>query len=156
MIVVQLGFAMMPRGRIFAASGLISGTTKGTSVSMRKAEELSMTTAPAAAADGPYSREIPPPALKSAMSTPTNESCVSSSTTISLPRNNIVLPAERAEANSFSLLSGKFRCSRQSNISTPTAPVAPTIATWGWFILMKAAPFYCRGAEHTDICCAGN
>ena len=31
MMVVQFGLAMMPRGRFFAASGLISGTTSGTS-----------------------------------------------------------------------------------------------------------------------------
>ena len=47
MIVVQLGFAMMPRC-FWISAGLISGTTKGTSGSIRKAEELSITTAPGA------------------------------------------------------------------------------------------------------------
>ena len=90
-----------------------------------------MTTAPAAAAEGPNSSEIPPPALNSAMSMPAKESWVSSCTVISSSRKVIFLPAERAEASKVNLESGKFRCSRQRSISTPTAPVAPTIATWG-------------------------
>jgi len=40
-------------------------------------------------------------------------------------------PAERAEANKRSSASGKRRVSRQRINSTPTAPVAPTIATTG-------------------------
>ena len=51
------------------------------------------------------------------------------STTISLPRKFMRFPAERADARSLSPPSGKFRCSRHRSISTPTAPVAPTIAT---------------------------
>ena len=51
-IVVQLGLAMMPLGVCRAASGLTSETTSGTSGSIRQADELSMTTAPAAAALG--------------------------------------------------------------------------------------------------------
>ena len=46
MMVEQFGLAMMPLWS-FASSGLISGTTSGTSGSMRKAEELSTNTAPA-------------------------------------------------------------------------------------------------------------
>ena len=45
-IVVQLGLAMMPRGRTRASSALHSGTTSGTSASMRNALELSIITAP--------------------------------------------------------------------------------------------------------------
>ena len=48
-IVVQLGLAMIPLRASATASGLTSLTTSGTSGSMRQAEELSMTTAPAAA-----------------------------------------------------------------------------------------------------------
>ena len=58
MMVVQFGLAMMLRGWFFAACGLISGTTSGTSASIRKADELSITTAPAAAAEGANSLEI--------------------------------------------------------------------------------------------------
>ncbi len=50
--VVQFGFAMMPLGRSRAAAGFTSGTTSGTSGSIRNAAELSTTTAPAAAATG--------------------------------------------------------------------------------------------------------
>ena len=50
--VVQLGFAMIPLGRCAAASALTSGTTSGTSGSIRKAPELSTATAPRSAAIG--------------------------------------------------------------------------------------------------------
>src|SRR6185437_3923371 len=69
MIVEQLGFATMPRCPAIAW-GLISGTTSGTAGSMRKAEELSTTTAPARAAIGAKRLEIEPPAENSAMPTP--------------------------------------------------------------------------------------
>ena len=52
---------------------LISGITSGTFGSMRKAEELSITTAPALTAAGENFREMPPPAENSAMSTPSND-----------------------------------------------------------------------------------
>ncbi len=52
---------------------LISGITSGTFGSMRKAEELSMTTAPALTATGANFREMPPPAENSAISTPAKE-----------------------------------------------------------------------------------
>ena len=46
-------------------------------------------------------------------------------------------PADRAEARSFREPTGKLRVSRQDRISTPTAPVAPTMATWGaWFMIV--------------------
>ncbi len=46
-IVEQLGLAMIPLGWSAAVSGLTSGTTSGTSGSIRQAEELSITIAPA-------------------------------------------------------------------------------------------------------------
>jgi hypothetical protein len=61
-MVEQLGLAMIPRGRWRTISGLTSLTTSGTSSSPRKAEELSITTAPAAANLGAYSRDTSPPA----------------------------------------------------------------------------------------------
>lgn len=49
---------------------MISGTTSGTPSVMRKAEELSTTVQPAAAAPGAYFFEMEPPAEKRAMSQP--------------------------------------------------------------------------------------
>jgi hypothetical protein len=69
-IVVQFGLATIPFGALWAACGLTSLTTSGTSGSMRHAEELSTTVAPAAANRGAYSRDAPAPAENSAMSTP--------------------------------------------------------------------------------------
>ena len=51
-MVVQLGLATMPLGMERNAPALASGTTSGTSGSMRQAEELSMTVAPAATSRG--------------------------------------------------------------------------------------------------------
>ena len=55
-MVVQFGLATMPLGRRSRACGLTSDTTSGTSGSIRHAEELSMTTAPAAATRGASAR----------------------------------------------------------------------------------------------------
>src|SRR6185295_5324139 len=111
------------------ALGLISGITKGTAGSMRNAEELSMTTAPALAAIGPNFFEMDPPALKNAISTPAKLFSVSSSTSMSRPPKVIFLPLDRADASRRSVDIGNRLCSRQRRNSTPTAPVAPTIAT---------------------------
>src|SRR5438552_2840985 len=46
-MVEQFGLATMPFGMLRSASALTSGTTSGTSGSMRQALELSITTAPA-------------------------------------------------------------------------------------------------------------
>ncbi len=101
-IAAQFGTAMMPLcSRIRPA--LISGITSGTFGSIRKAEELSITTAPALTAIGANFREMPPPAENSAMSTPSKERSVSSSITIFCPRKSMVLPAERALASALSL-----------------------------------------------------
>ena len=138
MAVVQLGFAMMPRCFLMS-SPLISGMTSGTVSSMRKHEELSTTTAPACTAIGANSFEMPLPALKSAMSTPAKDAAVSSSTTTSWPKAGRVLPAERAEASSVSLPMGKLRFSSVLIISIPTAPVAPTMATFSFLLIGNGA-----------------
>src|SRR5437764_7505840 len=70
---VQLGLAISPSWRA-RSRAFTSGTTRGTLGSMRKAEELSITTAPATRAAGANSRLRPAPALKKAMSTPRKES----------------------------------------------------------------------------------
>src|ERR1700724_2644082 len=85
---------------------------------MRNADELSTTVAPARTEN-------------SARSTPLKLCSFNSRTASAWPRNLNVLPAERAEANSRSSDNGKARSSRQRINSTPTAPVAPTIATTG-------------------------
>ena len=69
-MVVQLGLAMIPFGNRSRAPGLTSETTRGTSGSLRQAEELSMTMAPAAATLGARTREAAPPAEKKTRSRP--------------------------------------------------------------------------------------
>ena len=73
-MVVQFGLAMMaPRPRpttASAASGLTSDTTSGTVGSIRQADELSITMAPAAANFGASAFEVEPPAENRAMSRP--------------------------------------------------------------------------------------
>ena len=78
-IVEQFGLAMMPLC-VSISSGFTSGTTKGTSGSIRNALELSMTMAPRFAASGANVLEIDPPANR-AISTPSNDSGFASSTT---------------------------------------------------------------------------
>ena len=68
---------------------------------MRKADELSMTTAPARCAIGANCFAVPAPALKKARSTPAKESRSSAATwKIRRPRNSSLFPADRGEASS--------------------------------------------------------
>src|SRR3954447_2717180 len=97
-IVVQLGLAMMPLRALAISPGLTSLTIKGTSGSIRHADELSMTVAPAAANFGATSRDDIAPAEKRAMSRPETSAVAASSTVMSLPFQAKVVPAERAEA----------------------------------------------------------
>jgi hypothetical protein len=61
--VEQFGLAMMPFLRkSLTASAFTSGTISGTSGSMRQVDELSITTAPAAAIFGDHSFDTVPPA----------------------------------------------------------------------------------------------
>src|SRR5205823_11472835 len=96
--VVQLALAMIPFGRLPTCSGLISGTTSGTSGSIRNAPELSTATAPRSAAIGAQVAEISSGTSNMATSTPSNASGASGCTVSSSPRTTIVLPADRAEA----------------------------------------------------------
>src|SRR5688572_8017081 len=129
MIVEQFGLAIRPLC-LWICSGFTSGTTSGTPSFMRKADVLSITTAPALTALGANSFEIDPPALKYATCTSSKLSWVSSSIVYACPRNVAVLPALRAEARSLRFLIGKFRSARTVSSSWPTAPVAPTMATF--------------------------
>src|SRR4051794_26782627 len=85
-MVVQLGLAMMPLTASLMASGLTSLTTSGTSGSIRNADELSMTMAPASEYLAASAREEPAPAENSAMSMPDRSAVDASSTTMSSPR----------------------------------------------------------------------
>src|SRR4051812_29675633 len=88
-MVEQLGLATMPFGMERRASALTSGTTSGTSGSMRQALLLSMTTAPALAAIGDDSRLTPAGVLDSTTSTPANAPGRIGSTVYDWPLNVI-------------------------------------------------------------------
>ncbi len=100
-MVEQLGLATMPFGMRRRVSALTSGTTSGTSGSMRQALELSMTTAPARAAMGLYSRLTVAGVLDSTISTPANASGRIGSTGYCLPAKSMGLPALRSEARNL-------------------------------------------------------
>src|SRR5438132_3906521 len=108
-MVEQLGLAMIPLGIRASAPAFTSGTTSGTSGSMRQALELSTTTAPARAATGLYSRLIAAGVLDRTTSTPANASGRSGSTGYVLPRNSMVLPALRSDARNLSERRGNLR-----------------------------------------------
>jgi hypothetical protein len=81
-MVVQFGLAMMPFAGRIASSGLTSETTSGTPGSIRHADELSITIAPAAATLGAVIREAALPIEKMARSSPVKSAVSVSSTTI--------------------------------------------------------------------------
>ena len=132
-IAEQFGTARMPLCSLMRLP-LISGMTSGTFGSIRNAEELSITTAPAFTAIGENRRETPLPAENSAMSTPSKAFSVSSSITIFSPRKSTVLPAERALASALSLPTRNPRLSMVAMNSAPTAPVTPAMATTGSWV----------------------
>ena len=128
-MVVQLGHATMPRCP-FTRWPLISGTTRGTVGSMRKALDLSTTTAPALTACGAYSLDCAEPAEKNATSTPRKASGPTCSTRIFSPLKVTLFPTDRSEANARSSRTGNLRSSRIFSVVCPTAPVAPTTASF--------------------------
>ena len=97
-IVVQFGLATIPLGMADRAWAFASGTTRGTSGSMRQADELSMTMAPASARRGARTRETDAGAEQSARSMPERSAVNASSTTMSRSPQDKVDPAERLEA----------------------------------------------------------
>jgi hypothetical protein len=119
-MVVQLGLAMMPLRIPAMACGLTSLTTNGTSGSMRHADELSITTAPASTKRGAIAFDVAPPAENRAMSIPETSAVAESSTTMSRPRHGKVVPAERAEAKNRTSDMGKSRSSSRRRITAPT------------------------------------
>ena len=125
-IVVQLGLAMMPLGRSSSACGLTSATTRGTSGSRRHAEELSITTAPAAATFGAYSRELVAPLENNAMSMPEKSAVAVSSTTTSPPFHGKVRAGGSGRGEEADVARrGTSRSARRVRITPPTCPVAP-------------------------------
>ena len=96
-MVVQFGLATIPFGMSSRLSAFTSGTTSGTSGSMRQADELSTTMAPAAAMAGLYARDEVLPALRSATSMPDQSAPAASSTPTSAPCQSSTLPAERLD-----------------------------------------------------------
>ncbi len=75
-----------------------------------------MTTAPRAAAMGAHSRDVPPPAEKSAMSTPSKTSGAMALTVYSSPRKVSFFPADRGEATTLNWVRGKSRSSNTRSI----------------------------------------
>src|SRR5262245_15085226 len=130
-IVEQFGLATIPLGMLRRASALTSGTTSGTSGSMRQALELSTTIAPARAAIGENSRLIDAGVLDRTISTPAKASGRNSSTGYDLPWNSIALPALRSEARNLMERRGNLCSLNTCRMISPTAPVAPTTATPG-------------------------
>src|SRR5947209_7080047 len=130
-MVEQFGLATIPFGMRRSASAFTSGTTSGTSGSMRQALELSMTTAPALAAIGLYSRLMEAGVLDRTISTPANASGRIGSMLYDLPWKSIALPALRSEARNLIARTANWCSTRTCRIIAPTAPVAPTTATLG-------------------------
>src|SRR5205085_3233843 len=100
-MVVQFGLATIPFGIDWRAWAFTSGTTSGTSGSMRQADELSMTIAPALAAIGLNSRLTEAGVLDKTRSTPAKASGRSASTGYARPRNASGCPALRGEARNL-------------------------------------------------------
>src|SRR5215207_6806423 len=135
----QFGLATIPFLMWWSWSAFTSGTTSGQSGSIRHAEELSTTMAPARAAIGEYSLLTEPGVLLRTICTPANASGRISSTGYCFPANSTVLPALFSEDRNLIDLTGKLRSTSTFRIRSPTAPVAPTTATftdtahlWGW------------------------
>ena len=128
-MVVQFGLAMMPFGGRSASSGLTSATTSGTCGSIRQAEELSTTIAPAAATFGAVASDAVLPLENSARSRPVKSAASVSSTVISVSAHGSVLPADRADAKYRTSVTGKPRSASTARITPPTCPVAPKTPT---------------------------
>ena len=121
---------MFRRPNFASACGFTSGTTSGTSGSMRKWLVLSITTHPAAAARGACTAETAAPGENSPIFQP-RKSKVSRLRTVStfFSPNDTSCPVDRPDASAATSSAGNFRSASVFSISRPTAPVAPTTAT---------------------------
>src|SRR5690242_18952708 len=142
-MVVQLGLAMIPSlSRM--SFGFTSGTTSGTFAFMRHAELLSITSAPASAAIGPYISEMSAPAANIAMSTSLNDVSSRCSTFSVLPSYGTSLPTDRSDAKTRTVTIGNCSCARILSISQTTSPVAPTTATFNRLGVGTASVYFVR------------
>src|SRR5437763_679040 len=126
----QFGFATIPFLTLCNSWAFTSGTTSGQSGSIRHADELSTTMAPALAAIGLNSLLTPDGVLESTIWTPANASGRIGSTEYCLPANSTDLPALFSDARNLMDLTGNCRSASTRRIKSPTAPVAPTTATF--------------------------
>ena len=107
-MVEQLGFETMLRAeKPASASRFTSGTTRGTSLSRRKVELLSITTQPAAAARGACTLETAPPGENSAMSQPEKSNSSSTCTSSSSSPKDTLRPWDLREASAAMSSTGK-------------------------------------------------
>src|SRR3546814_8200984 len=98
------------------ASGFTSGTTSGTSGSMRNLDVLSITTQPAAPAFGANSAETLAPGENRPISTPLKSKVARSCTfTVSSSPNETVLPAERSDAGAMTSSTGMLKSERHTS-----------------------------------------
>ena len=120
-MVVQFGLAMIPLRALAISPGLTSLTISGTSGSIRHADELSMTIAPAAANFGASSRDEVAPDENRAMSRPVGSAVAASSTVICG-----ALPLQRGAGRAWPRRSsgsrdtGKLRSARSWRMTAPT------------------------------------
>ena len=89
-----------------------------------------MTTQPDDTAFCAKTADTLPPAENKPTSVVEKSNSSSLFTWIDLPLKLIVLPADRSLASGNKQPTGKLRCSRMPIIASPTAPVAPTTATF--------------------------
>src|SRR5947208_15246819 len=101
-VVAQLGVAIMPLCQA-TSSALISGTTRGTSGSIRQAPVLSMTTAPAFTALGEYSRETSSGIVLKTTSQPSNQSRLSGTSSSYCSPTRIIFASDGSVATSVRL-----------------------------------------------------
>src|SRR6187399_2413447 len=103
----QFGLATIPFLMWCNWSAFTSGTTSGQSGSIRHADELSTTIAPAFAAMGENSLLTPDGVLLRTICTPANASARIGSTGYGLPLNSTVLPALFSDARNLIVFTGK-------------------------------------------------
>ena len=111
------------------ASPLTSGTISGTPGCMRNEALLSMTTMPRSSSPGAYFSLASSPPAKKTTSKPRSASSDAVRTSSRSPRKATAALRSR-EANGPRCAMGTLRSSRTCTIVSPTAPVAPTTATF--------------------------
>src|ERR1700759_455974 len=114
-MVLQLGLAMILSLAV-SASALSSGTTSFFVGSIRQALELSTTVIPAAANFGAHSREVLPPAEKSASAGFAAIASSALTTAYFFPLNSTCFPMDLAEATGNNSVTGKSLSARTCNI----------------------------------------